>query len=210
MRQHVNPLSKYFHEFEPIPHLSQIFKNPELPLHIDIGCGSGRFLFDLALENSNWNYLGIEIREKLVLNSKIKLKEIEINNLNFSYGNATLLIKDWLKKDKISILDSVSFNFPDPWFKNKHHKRRVIQSDLIKDLNKLMKAESLIFIKTDVKELFDHMDEIILNTDYFIAIDFDKLDYLESFNPNQINTLREEYALQNKLSIYKKIYKRIY
>mgnify|MGYP001351044048 CR=1 FL=1 len=210
MRQHVNPLSKYFYEFEPIPHLSKIFKNPELPLHIDIGCGSGKFLFDLALENSNWNYLGIEIREKLVLNAKIKLKEIETNNLNFSYGNATLLIKDWLNKDNISILDSVSFNFPDPWFKNKHHKRRVIQSDFIKNINKLMKAESLIFVKTDVQELFEHMDEIILNSDYFIAIDLDMLDHLESFNPNQINTQREEYALENKLRIFKKIYKRIY
>ena len=63
MRQHVNPLSKSFQEIEIIPSLDKIFQDPRLPLHLDIGSASGDFLFDLALENNNWNYLGIEIEK---------------------------------------------------------------------------------------------------------------------------------------------------
>ena len=60
MRQHVNPLSKYFEEIESIPEINKIFKRPNLPTHLDIGCASGEFLFQLAEQNKNWNYLGIE------------------------------------------------------------------------------------------------------------------------------------------------------
>ena len=56
MRQHVNPLSRNFEEIERIPSLSQIFENPKSPLHLDIGCASGDFLFDLASENKKWKF----------------------------------------------------------------------------------------------------------------------------------------------------------
>ena len=73
MRQHVNPLSKYFQEIESIPKIDQIFKNSALPTHLDIGCASGEFLFQLAENNKNWNYLGFEIREKLIIKAKNKI-----------------------------------------------------------------------------------------------------------------------------------------
>jgi len=66
MRQHVNPLSSNFNLIEIIPSLSEIFGDSKLNLHLDIGCASGEFLFDLAVMNKSWNYLGIEIRERLV------------------------------------------------------------------------------------------------------------------------------------------------
>ena len=83
MRQHVNPLSKNFNEIEKIPPLTEMFSNPSLNLHLDIGCAAGELLFDLALVNTNWNYLGIEIREKLVKNAKFKAQEREIKILHF-------------------------------------------------------------------------------------------------------------------------------
>ena len=81
MRQHVNPLSKHFKEIESIPSLSEMFGDPKLNLHLDIGCAAGEFLFDLALVNTSWNYLGIEIREKLVKTAKLKMRERDTNNL---------------------------------------------------------------------------------------------------------------------------------
>ena len=75
MRQHVNPLSRNFNEIERIPSLIEMFDASKLNLHLDIG--AGEFLFDLALVNTSWNYLGIEIREKLVENAKLKVQERE-------------------------------------------------------------------------------------------------------------------------------------
>ncbi len=209
MRQHVNPLSKNFFEIDPIPPLNHVFENPKLPLHLDIGCASGDFLFELSLKNRNWNYIGIEIREKLVLNANLKMKSKENKNLYFSFGNAYNIFN---QSDNISIfnlLTSISFNFPDPWFKKKHHKRRVIQPKLINLLSNSMKIGSLIFIKTDVRELFDHMELTISENIKLEKIPYQDVDFCESFNPNRIQTNREKYVILNQLKIYESIYKKI-
>ena len=209
MRQHVNPLSKNFLEIEPIPPLNEIFKNPRSPLHLDIGCASGDFLFELALKNKNWNYVGIEIRETLVLNAKSKMKSIENKNLYFSFGNANNLLDNSKHKSVVNNASSISFNFPDPWFKRKHHKRRVIQPKLINFLSYSMHKGSLIFIKTDVKELFDYMKLTISGFVNFKKLTNGDFQYSESFNPNKIQTKREKYAILNQLKIYEIIYKKI-
>ena len=209
MRQHVNPLSKNFFEIDPIPPLNQVFENPKLPLHLDIGCASGDFLFELSLKNKNWNYIGIEIREKLVLNANLKMKSRENKNLYFSFGNANNFFN---QSDNISIFNlitSISFNFPDPWFKKKHHKRRVIQPKLINLLSNSMKRGSLIFIKTDVRDLFDHMELTISESIKFKKIPYQDVKFYESFNPNRIQTNREKYVILNQLKIYESIYKKI-
>ena len=161
MRQHVNPLSKHFFEINPIPPLNEVFENPKLPLHLDIGCASGDFLFDLSFKNKDWNYIGIEIREKLVINANLKMKNRQYKNLYFSFGNANNIFDHPKNKSLINSVNSISFNFPDPWFKKKHHKRRVIQPEFIDFLSNTMQKRSLIFIKTDVSELFDYMDFIM-------------------------------------------------
>ena len=161
MRQHVNPLSSNFNQNERIPSLSEMFGDSKLNLHLDIGCAAGEFLFDLALVNTSWNYLGIEIREKLVNNAKLKVLEKEIKNLSFVFGNANNILNDAQSKCLIKNLKSISFNFPDPWFKKRHHKRRVIQPEFINLLANSLEKGTLIFIKTDVKDLFDYMDYTI-------------------------------------------------
>ena len=144
MRQHVNPLSKNFDQIEKIPSLIEMFDDSKLNLHIDIGCAAGEYLFDLALENTNWNYLGIEIRERLVNSAKLKVRDKEIKNLFFVFGNAFNILNDYHSRFLIKNLKSISFNFPDPWFKKRHHKRRVIQPEFINILSNLMKKGSII------------------------------------------------------------------
>ena len=209
MRQHVNPLSKNFFEVDPIPPLNQIFENPKLPLHLDIGCASGDFLFELSLKNKNWNYIGIEIREKLVLNANLKMKGRENNNLYFSFGNANNIFGHSNNKSITEFITSISFNFPDPWFKKKHHKRRVIQPELINFLSNSMKKGSLIFVKTDVRELFDHIELTISESIKFKKLAIKDVQFHESFNPNRIQTNREKYVILNQLKIYESIYKKI-
>jgi len=209
MRQHVNPLSKNFHEIERIPSLIEMFGDPKLNLHLDIGCASGEFLFDLALDNTNWNYLGIEIREKLVKTAKFKVQQREIKNLYFAFGNANNILNDVQSKFIIKNLKSISFNFPDPWFKKRHYKRRVIQPEFINLLSNSLQKGSLIFIKTDVKELFDYMDFTISSNFSFKKIDKKDFNSSESFNPNRFQTNREKYVIVNELDIFEMIYIKI-
>ena len=209
MRQHVNPLSKNYFELDPIRPLNEIFENPKLPLHLDVGCASGDFLFELSLENKNWNYIGIEIREKLVLNANLKLKIRDNNNLHFVFGNANNFFDHSKNKFIIDFITSISFNFPDPWFKKKHHKRRVIQPKLINSLSDSVKKGCLIFIKTDVKELFNHMELTISESQKFQKLENKDVRFYESFNPIKIKTNREKYVIFNQLKVYESIYMKI-
>ena len=209
MRQHVNPLSSNFNQIEKIPSLSEMFDDSKSNLHLDIGCAAGDFLFDLALVNTSWNYLGIEIREKLVKNAKLKVLEREIKNLYFIFGNANNILNNVQSKFIIKNLKSLSFNFPDPWFKKRHHKRRVIQPEFINILSDSLQKGTLIFIKTDVKDLFDYMDYTISNNFYFKIIYKKDFNYSDSFNPIKFKTDREKYVIVNQLDIFERIYMKI-
>ena len=209
MRQHVNPLSRNFNEIEVIPSLIEIFGDPKLNLHLDIGCAAGDFLFELALVNTNWNYIGIEIREKLVKTAKLKVRDRESKNLYFVFGNANNIFNDVQNKFIIKNVKSISFFFPDPWFKKRHYKRRVIQPGFINILSNSLQKGTLIFIKTDVKDLFDYMDCTISSNFHFKTIDKKDFNCSESFNPIKVKTDREKYVIVNQLDIYEKIYIKI-
>ena len=209
MRQHVNPLSKHFDEIERIPSLKEMFDNPKFNLHLDIGCAAGEYLFDLALVNPKWNYLGIEIRERLVKTARLKVKDKEIKNLYFVFGNANNIFNDSNSKSIINNLKSISFNFPDPWFKKRHNKRRVIQKDFINLLSNSMQKGSFMFIKTDVKDLFEYMDCTISSNLNFKKIDKKDFDYSASFNPKKLPTSREKNVIVNQLDIFERIYIKI-
>ena len=206
MRQHVNPLSRNFNEIKKIPSLIEMFADSKLNLHLDIGCASGEFLFDLALINTSWNYLGIEIRERLVKTAKSKVRDREIKNLYFVFGNAINIFKDAQSKFIIQNLKSISFYFPDPWFKKRHYKRRVIQPGFINMLSNSLQKGTLIFIKTDVKDLFDYMNCTISNNFHFKVIEKKDFNFSESFNPNKFKTNREKYVIFNQLDIFERIY----
>ena len=209
MRQHVNPLSSNFNQIERIPSLGEMFGDSKSNLHLDIGCAAGQFLFDLALVNTSWNYLGIEIRERLVKNAKLKVREREIKNLYFLFGNVNNIFKDLQGQSIIKNVKSISFNFPDPWFKKRHYKRRVIQQGFINMLSNSLQKGTLIFIKTDVKDLFDYMDCTMSSNFYLKKIDKKDFNYSESFNPNKIKTNREKYVIVNQLDIFERIYIKI-
>ena len=209
MRQHVNPLSNHFEDIEPIPKLIDIFDDPLKPLHLDVGCASGDFLFELALQNQNWNYLGIEIREKLVQKAKDKLENSNFGNLFFAFGNAQNLINDSFDVLSKDILHSISFYFPDPWFKKKHHKRRVLQPEFIKKIATIMPQGGLVLIKSDVKDLFENMDKIISDSLMFERLKYTNKEICLDFNPANLKTEREKYVLSLEKCIYDQIFQRV-
>ena len=127
----------------------------------------------------------------------------------FVFGNAKNILNDSQNKFIFKNVKSISFNFPDPWFKKRHYKRRIIQPDFINILSNSLQKGCHIFIKTDVKNLFDYMDFTISNNLNFKKINKNEFNYAESFNPNKVQTNREKYVILNKFDIFDSIYKRI-
>jgi tRNA (guanine-N7-)-methyltransferase len=159
VRQHVNPLShKYRHPIDP-PDWNQVYQDLTQPIHLDIGCARGRFLLQMAQLYPEINFLGIEIREPLVIEANQERDSLGLSNLDFLFGNINVAPEILLQSLPVDKLCWVSIQFPDPWFKQRHSKRRVVQPELVQALAKYMVAGGLVFLQSDVESIALEMTE---------------------------------------------------
>ena len=205
MRQHVNPLSNFFQLPLSLPSKSILFKNSHYPIHLDIGSAKGEFLIELAIKHPNWNFLGLEIREQLVSSSERKRKQLGLQNLRFLYCNVNISLDEWLSDLDRDQLKRVSIQFPDPWFKRKHLKRRVLKKSLLISIAKSMSQNGELFIQSDILKLIEYMSSVIDDNIYFDRKVLDGLKYLEN-NPYKVFTDRELFVLKQNLPIYRAMY----
>ncbi|KAK9911319.1 hypothetical protein M0R45_035236 [Rubus argutus] len=215
IRQHVNPLSSSLAGPVEVPDWNQVFRDPTLPLMVDIGSGSGRFLMWLAKRNLFVrNYLGLEIRQKLVKRADVWVKELGLSNIHFMYANATTSFNQ-LVSTYPGPLMLVSILCPDPYFKRKHHKRRVVQKPLVDSIVNHLIPSAQVFIQSDVLDValdmrnqFDSLPHVLKHVD---EIDSSVLCDSEGWllrNPMGIRTEREIHAEFEGAKIYRRIYQK--
>lgn len=160
-RQHVNPLADHFQLPTPAPDWSKIFEDPMLPLQIDVGCGSGRFVLIRAQRMlKRANVLGMEIRQKLVERALAWASRLELRNCHFIFTNATVSWKSILESYPGTI-ELVSMQFPDPHFKSRHHKRRHVQPRLVREMATTLAPGARVFLQGDVPEAVRWMRDMI-------------------------------------------------
>ena len=205
MRQHVNPLSQFFQLPLSLPSKSVLFRNSHYPIHIDIGSAKGEFLIELASKYPEWNFLGLEIREPLVSSSERKRKDLELENLKFLFCNVNVSLDEWLSDLDYDQLKRVSVQFPDPWFKRKHFKRRVLKSNLLNSIARYMSKDGELFIQSDIFKLIESMTNIIDTSNYFDRRFVDGLKWLDK-NPYSVSTDREFFVIGKNLPIYRAMY----
>ncbi|KAL9234317.1 hypothetical protein vseg_009201 [Gypsophila vaccaria] len=214
IRQHVNPLTSAYSVPAEAPDWNAVYKDSSLPLMVDIGCGSGRFLLWLAKKNINFrNYLGLEIRQKLVKRANIWAKELGISNSHFIFANATVSFQQ-LVSSYPGPLMLVTVLCPDPHFKKKHHKRRVLQKPLVDSIVNNLSSGGQVFVQSDVLEVavdmrnqFDSVQDMlhIDAVNHSIVCDYDG--WLLS-NPMGIRTEREIHAELEGAKIYRRMYQK--
>lgn len=197
VHQHVNPLSP-FYVFEPEPvELEKIFADPELPLHLDVGCARGRFILKMAETEKAQNFFGVEIRAPLVEEGNRIAKEKNLDNLHYEFCNAMLALGKLLAKLPENILQTVTIQFPDPWFKKKHAKRRMVNAELVETLKKHLADSGKIFVQTDIEFLAEEM----------FALFEEKFARIETAeNPFPVKTERETAVEEKNLPIYRAIF----
>lgn len=133
-----------------------IFAN-ENPIHIEIGMGKGKFITELALRNSEINFIGIEKYSSVLIRAVDKRKELDIDNLVFIRMDAEY-IKDVFGENEVS---KIYLNFSDPWPKDRHAKRRLTSRQFLSKYDSILKKDGTIEFKTDNRELFDFsMEEV--------------------------------------------------
>ena len=205
MRQHVNPLSQFFQIPLSLPSKTAFFSKSHNPIHLDIGSAKGEFLIELAKKSPDWNFVGFEIREPLVRLCEKKREKLELNNLKFLFCNVNVSLDKWLSDLDYGQLKRVSIQFPDPWFKRKHFKRRVLKKNLLNSIAKSMSKEGEIFIQSDILQLIESMTNTIDESRYFNRKDFGDLRFIDK-NPYNVKTDRELFSLKKNLPIYRAMY----
>lgn len=121
------------------------------PLHVEIGMGKGKFILELAAQNPEINYIGIEKYSSVLLRALEKKKEVDIPNLYFIRFDAEYL-NDIFGQDDIS---RIYLNFSDPWPKDRHAKRRLTSKTFLNRYDKCLKKDGEVIFKTDNRDLFD-------------------------------------------------------
>lgn len=146
---------------------SLLFQNNH-PLHIEIGMGKGQFIHQLAEQNPQNNYIGIEMYSSVLYRALEKRAKTELDNLFFLRYDAKYLC-DIFDTNEV---ERIYLNFSDPWPKDRHAKRRLTSANFLAMYDNILVKDGYIQFKTDNRDLFDfsvqtveessnwHIDEI--------------------------------------------------
>ncbi|KAJ1399408.1 hypothetical protein SESBI_30342 [Sesbania bispinosa] len=190
--------------------------------------GSGRFLMWLAKRTPKVrNYLGLEIRQRLVKRAELWVKDLALDNIHFLFANATISFKQLVESYPGPLQGIAPFtplssphqalqgkNCPDPHFKKRHHKRRVLQKPLVGAIVDNLVAGGQVFVQSDVLEValdmrnqFDEVDSLKHVDALDPAMLCDSEGWLLS-NPMGIRTEREIHAELEGSKIYRRLYQK--
>ena len=146
----------FFLDVDERPDWPSLFQN-ESPLKLEIGFGTGNFLIEMAAREPGSNFVGVDFYHKGIRKIITRINNLKLANIRIVYGEA---------REKIPLifadreLKEVFINFPDPWPKNRHTKRRLIKPEFIKSLAQKMEKKGEVHITTDSAS---YAQEILVN-----------------------------------------------
>lgn len=121
-------------------------------LEIEVGSGKGLFVLTESGRNPDRNYLGNELSRKYARYAAYRLAQEGRPNARMLAGDGLRLFREFLP-DNCAV--AVHVYFPDPWWKDRHRQRRVMQPDLIKDIERVLVPSGVFHFWTDVEQYFD-------------------------------------------------------
>jgi tRNA (guanine-N7-)-methyltransferase len=127
----------------------EIFGNDH-PIRIEIGMGKGRFIMDLAKQNPDINYIGIEKYSSVLIRGIQKLEADPLPNLYFIRMEAEEITTVFAEGE----VDRIYLNFSDPWPKDRHAKRRLPSREFLRRYDEILIPDGVIEFKTDNYDLF--------------------------------------------------------
>ncbi len=128
------------------------------PVEIEVGCGKGLFLATAAAADPAANYLGIEILAKYARFTAARLATQVLPNAKIVHGDAGHFFRSWLADASVR---AVHVYFPDPWWKARHKKRRVMNGQFVQNVQRVLLPGGKLHFWTDVAEYFEASLEMI-------------------------------------------------
>ena len=135
-----------------------LFKNKENPLHLELGCGKGSFISQLAVKNRDINYIAVDLVDAMLglakRNIEVAFKEAnrEIDNVYITRYDIERILNII---DKNDLIERIYINFCNPWPKGKHRKKRLTHTRQLEKYREFLQDNGEIFFKTDDDGLFN-------------------------------------------------------
>ena len=149
-----------------INNLNQILK--ELPNFsyccLEIGFGNAEHLQFQAVNNRDILFVGSEVYMSGIGTLIGNIKDKNISNIRIFPDDIRILLDE---KVQDKIFDAVKIICPDPWPKERHHKRRLINNDFLKSIHKSMKDQANLYISTDWENYAQSIKEVLKDSQYF-------------------------------------------
>ena len=141
------------------------YSTPNNPFIIDIGCSKGMWATSYAQQNPNENVLGVDIRQPVIDMALARCENMKLSNIHFLRSNANVDISKILagiSDSCASGVEMITIQLPDPYFKARQHKRRLVNDGFIRSIvDGKIKVGTKIFLQTDVEELMVAMVEVL-------------------------------------------------
>ena len=202
IRHHVNPLRLDFYATGA----QRVELPADRPVEVELGCADARWLFERAAADPNLALVGVEIREELV---KLVQRRVRASGLDHRLRVVYANINQDL--DTLFAGGSVArfvINFPDPWFKQRQRKRRLMTDELVRDLWRKLRAGGEVFFQSDVWDLaLDAMDVLERADDAFENVR-GPWSFLGK-NPYGVRSKREANCQEEGRAIWRMLYRKM-
>jgi tRNA (guanine-N7-)-methyltransferase len=136
----------------PNPWNVESFFGRAAPLEVEVGSGKGLFLRNAAAARPDVNFLGIEVAPKYAEFAAAKLAMAGLPNAMMVSGDAIRIFQELLPDN---MLNAVHVYFPDPWWKMRHRRRRVMRESFLHDVQRTLRPGGSLHFWTDVQEYFE-------------------------------------------------------
>lgn len=129
----------------------------EAPFHIELGCGKGSFISQLAIKNENVNYLAIDLVDAMLGLAKRNIEQTyiqenkDVDNVYLTRFDIERIFEILGKEDKV---ERIYINFCNPWPRGKHHKKRLTHTRQLEKYKEFLSDDGKIYFKTDDDNLF--------------------------------------------------------
>lgn len=135
------------------------------PVEFDIGCGRGKFLVDSAISHPETNWLGLELDFTEGRHGAKRLAKRELPNARVIGGDAKQFMANHVRPHSV---DVARVYFPDPWWKRKHHKRRLFTDEFADQLALIVKHGGYVHSWSDVGEYFEVISSLMNHHTEFV------------------------------------------
>lgn len=128
------------------------------PTILEIGFGNGLSLAEMAEQQPEANFFGIEVHKPGVGSLLVQVKKRDLQNIRVSHDDAVDVLTQQIPDGSI---ERIQIFFPDPWHKKRHHKRRLIQPEFVTTLVKKLTPNGVIHVATDWQNYAEHILQVL-------------------------------------------------